>query len=84
MTQVIDEYKQKELAWQQELVQAADEARRANIAKSDFLSRMSHDIRTPINGIMGLLDIEELNRTARKDFGSATPGYVYVPPICWD
>lgn len=61
MTQVIDEYKQKELAWQQELVQAADEARRANIAKSDFLSRMSHDIRTPINGIMGLLDIEELN-----------------------
>ena len=61
VTQVIDEYKQKELAWQQELVQAADEARRANIAKSDFLSRMSHDIRTPINGIMGLLDIEELN-----------------------
>lgn len=61
VTQVIDEYKQKELAWQQELVQAADEARRANAAKSDFLSRMSHDIRTPINGIMGLLDMEELN-----------------------
>ena len=61
VTQIIDEYKQKELAWQQELVQAADEARRANAAKSDFLSRMSHDIRTPINGIMGLLDMEELN-----------------------
>ena len=61
VTQVIDEYKQKELAWQQELIQAADEARRANAAKSDFLSRMSHDIRTPINGIMGLLDMEELN-----------------------
>jgi len=31
--------------------QAAD---KANAAKSDFLSRMSHDIRTPINGIMGM------------------------------
>ena len=59
VTQVIDEYKQKELAWQQELVQAADEARRANIAKSDFLSRMSHDIRTPINGIQGCVNIAD-------------------------
>ncbi len=36
---------------------AKEEAVRANIAKSEFLSRMSHDIRTPINGIMGMLDI---------------------------
>ncbi len=31
----------------------------ANQAKTDFLSRMSHDIRTPLNGIIGLLKIDE-------------------------
>ncbi len=36
---------------------AAAEATSANQAKSDFLSHMSHDIRTPINGIMGMTDI---------------------------
>ena len=34
-------------------------AQKANAAKTDFLSRMSHDIRTPINGIVGLLEIDE-------------------------
>ncbi len=33
------------------------EARNANQAKSDFLAHMSHDIRTPINGIMGMTEI---------------------------
>lgn len=33
------------------------EAEKANLAKSSFLLRMSHDIRTPLNGIMGMLDI---------------------------
>lgn len=37
------------------------EARKANSAKTAFLSRMSHDIRTPLNGIIGLLDIDEHN-----------------------
>ncbi len=32
---------------------------KANAAKSDFLSRMTHDIRTPLNGIIGLLKIDE-------------------------
>lgn len=37
------------------------EAKKANAAKTAFLSRMSHDIRTPLNGIIGLLDIDERN-----------------------
>ena len=38
---------------------AFDEMRTANRAKTNFLSRMSHDIRTPLNGIIGLLKINE-------------------------
>ena len=39
------------------LKEAAEAARSANQAKSEFLSHMSHDIRTPINGIMGMTEI---------------------------
>lgn len=39
------------------LEKALAEARRANKAKTEFLSRMSHDIRTPMNGIMGMAKI---------------------------
>lgn len=35
-----------------------DQADRANAAKTSFLSHMSHDIRTPLNGILGLLQID--------------------------
>ena len=35
----------------------AEDAERANIVKTDFLRRMSHDIRTPINGIRGMVEI---------------------------
>ncbi len=35
------------------------EAEKANQAKSSFLLRMSHDIRTPLNGILGMIDIAE-------------------------
>ena len=53
----INEQKRQELDYQKQLMKAAEEARRANIAKTDFLRRMSHDVRTPINGIKGLLEI---------------------------
>lgn len=43
------------------LKEAMLEAKKANAAKTAFLSRMSHDIRTPLHGIIGLLDIDENN-----------------------
>ena len=36
---------------------ALESEKKANQSKSDFLSRMSHDMRTPLNGIIGLMDI---------------------------
>ena len=42
----------------EQLSQAVQQADRANAAKTSFLSRMSHDIRTPLNGIIGLLEID--------------------------
>lgn len=43
----------------EQLREAVIRAERANAAKTNFLSRMSHDIRTPLNGIIGLLKIDE-------------------------
>ena len=40
-----------------ELEQAVEEARLASLSKTDFLRRMSHDIRTPINGIRGMVEM---------------------------
>ncbi len=40
-----------------QLQKAVEDAQKANQAKSDFLSRMSHDMRTPMNGIIGLSNL---------------------------
>ncbi|MCR5829308.1 MAG: response regulator [Lachnospiraceae bacterium] len=41
----------------EKLIVAKQEADSANVAKSEFLSNMSHDIRTPMNGIVGMIDL---------------------------
>ena len=51
------EDKKRELEHQRQLREAVAQARRADAAKTDFLRRMSHDIRTPINGIRGMVEI---------------------------
>ena len=52
---------------------ALDEAKKASEAKNEFFSRMSHDMRTPMNGILGLAELaedetdpEELKKSFRK------------------
>ena len=49
------------LRFNKRLQEAAKEAAAANRAKTDFLSTMSHDIRTPMNAIIGLTTIAEKN-----------------------
>ncbi|MGO5165699.1 MULTISPECIES: ATP-binding protein [unclassified Candidatus Paralachnospira] len=50
---------EKEEKYKAELLTAAKKAEAANRAKTEFLQRMSHDIRTPINGIFGILDMAD-------------------------
>lgn len=56
---VITSEKIKELEYQEEIVRSNLEAKKASLVKTDFLRRMSHDIRTPINGIIGMTNIAE-------------------------
>ena len=57
------EYQERQLHREREyraqLKEAARRAESANRAKTQFLQRMSHDIRTPINGIQGMVEIGE-------------------------
>ncbi|MCI8464817.1 MAG: response regulator [Lachnospiraceae bacterium] len=58
---------------EQAIMELLEKVRRANSAKGEFISHMSHDLRTPINGILGMLDIlekiqndPEMQRECRK------------------
>ena len=55
----ITEAVEKERQDNERLRDALEEARKANNARGDFLSHMSHEMRTPLNGVIGSLDLME-------------------------
>lgn len=57
----IDDMIRREEEQRELLAQAVERAEAANRAKSDFLSRMSHDIRTPMNAILGMTSVATMH-----------------------
>ena len=77
--------KESEQEQQRRLREAVEQTRRADAAKTDFLRRMSHDIRTPINGIRGMVEIarhyrgDEARQEECLDQRSCP-----LPVFCWN
>lgn len=81
-TRDVTEQVEREREYNEKLIKSVQEANKANIAKTDFLRRMSHDVRTPINGIRGMIEIAnhfpndmEKQTECRKKIWSAS-GYL--------
>lgn len=53
----VTEDRKREDQYKLRLAKALEDAKRGNSAKTTFLSQMSHDIRTPLNGIIGLIEL---------------------------
>lgn len=62
----ISDIYEEEQRQQEILMAAADAANEANRAKSDFLSRMSHDMRTPLNAVIGMVDLAKDGKNSPK------------------
>ena len=58
-TNLAHQKQEQDEKYKAELLKSAKKAEAANEAKTEFLQRMSHDIRTPINGICGMIDVAE-------------------------
>ena len=63
----VTEEKKREFTYQEQLRKSMEQEKRANNAKTDFLRRMSHDIRTPINGIRGMVEIVDIILAMKKN-----------------
>lgn len=59
LLQDVNEEKEKEHNYQVQILREARKAKHANEAKTEFLRRISHDIRTPINGIQGMVKMAQ-------------------------
>ena len=77
---------------EQAIMELLEKVRQANSAKSEFLSHMSHDLRTPINGILGMLaimercqdDLERQNDCRRKiRISTELNGFLHHLHIVW-
>ena len=62
VTRLISDTKRREQNW----IAIAEEANRANEAKSEFISQIAHDIRTPMNAVFGFLEIAQANIENRE------------------
>lgn len=73
----INDYKQKEVEYQEKLKKTARDAEIANAAKTSFLRRMSHDIRTPINGIRGMTIVAKRSLSNQERVGECLDKILY-------
>lgn len=62
----IDEIIHREEKQREMLSLAVERAEAANLAKSEFLSRMSHDIRTPMNAILGMITVAKMHMDEKE------------------
>lgn len=78
-----NEYTEKLLKANRALRDAYENARRADNAKTDFLSRMSHDIRTPMNAIVGMTVIANSHIDDKEKVADCLEKYPYRAIICF-
>lgn len=74
LAQTLEQHESEQTATMHQLAQSREQAEEANQAKSEFLAMMNHELKTPVNGILGLLNLmsdSELDRRQKKLLESA-------------